>query len=99
MLRRPPRSTRTYTLFPCTTPFRSRSRGEPSLPRRHRDRGSAGGAAAGLGDVPWISGLAEDFVEGIGSMAQFGGVGLGDHEGAVLLQPLDRKSTRLNSSH
>src|SRR3546814_5736459 len=26
MIRRPPRSTRTYTLFPCTTLFRSRER-------------------------------------------------------------------------
>src|SRR3546814_6538501 len=29
MIRRPPRSTRTYTLFPCTTLFRSRLLAQP----------------------------------------------------------------------
>src|SRR3546814_11932732 len=43
MIRRPPRSTRTDTLFPYTTLFRSPDRREPSgaTPkdrRRHRDR-------------------------------------------------------------
>src|SRR3546814_13767049 len=38
MIRRPPRSTRTDTLFPYTTPFRSRRRaGQRS--HRNRDRG------------------------------------------------------------
>src|SRR3546814_5400446 len=42
MIRRPPRSTRTDTLFPYTTLFRSPSRPRPT---RHRDRaGPAGGA-------------------------------------------------------
>src|SRR3546814_9801539 len=35
MIRRPPRSTRTDTLFPCTTLFRSRQRrGDPGRPGR-----------------------------------------------------------------
>src|SRR3546814_15949357 len=35
MIRRPPRSTRTDTLFPYTTLFRSRSRGSPVVARRN----------------------------------------------------------------
>src|SRR3546814_4919846 len=38
MLRRPPRSTRTDTLFPYTTLFRSRARHPPRQPRRRRLR-------------------------------------------------------------
>src|SRR3546814_12440327 len=45
MIRRPPRSTRTDTLFPYTTLFRSRPRGSPYL---GRSAGHAGFAAAGL---------------------------------------------------
>src|SRR3546814_1852093 len=55
MIRRPPRSTRTDTLFPYTTLFRSAARarlrrpqqasdahgGGRGLPRRHSDRGAA----------------------------------------------------------
>src|SRR3546814_10013605 len=47
MIRRPPRSTRTYTLFPYTTLFRSSlSRGEEWIPdpiRRERIRDHLGG--------------------------------------------------------
>src|SRR3546814_4008915 len=32
MIRRPPRSTRTYTLFPYTTLFRARARGDDDRP-------------------------------------------------------------------
>src|SRR3546814_18098910 len=73
MIRRPPRSTRTDTLFPYTTLFRSQRR-----PRRARlsvRRGAAsGGDARALGLVRPRAAL---FVRG----------------------RLDRKSTRLNSSH
>src|SRR3546814_3994203 len=40
MIRRPPRSTRTDTLFPYTTLFRSRSRPMPSHSRRRSPLGS-----------------------------------------------------------
>src|SRR3546814_2820955 len=51
MIRRPPRSTRTDTLFPYTTLFRSRHLGDPgpdrghggSLPLRPHERSGAGG--------------------------------------------------------
>src|SRR3546814_4690758 len=45
MIRRPPRSTRTDTLFPYTTLFRSTTRIEPTAPSR-RIRASAPAAAA-----------------------------------------------------
>src|SRR3546814_6846817 len=38
MIRRPPRSTRTDTLFPYTTLFRSHRRNLAELPLRHRHR-------------------------------------------------------------
>src|SRR3546814_6081976 len=45
MIRRPPRSTRTDTLFPYTTLFRSAQafRGRPLLRRPGRDHGAGGG--------------------------------------------------------
>src|SRR3546814_5582853 len=44
MIRRPPRSTRTDTLFPYTTLFRSPgcARQAPDRPRRHREQGPPG---------------------------------------------------------
>src|SRR3546814_10331695 len=49
MSRRPPRSTRTYTLFPDTPLFRSflKDHVEHRLPRRHRQRIAAIGRAVG----------------------------------------------------
>src|SRR3546814_946547 len=62
MIRRPPRSTRTYTLFPYTTLFRSRhARVQQQRRRRHRPRTRqdrrhlrtlAGGAADRAGRQP-----------------------------------------------
>src|SRR3546814_3421533 len=52
MIRRPPRSTRTDTLFPYTTLFRSRSRGSEGPPRHRLVRAgarSAGGRPAARG--------------------------------------------------
>src|SRR3546814_10261475 len=47
MIRRPPRSTRTDTLFPYTTRFRScRARRHPPLAGRHHHRAAAGAARA-----------------------------------------------------
>src|SRR3546814_20822944 len=86
MIRRPPRSTRTDTLFPYTTLFRSDTdnagsgpRG-PLLPGRPRDRLS----------IPAVPGA----VTGGNAAAGLAAAGHG-HRG----HPGDRKSTRLNSSH
>src|SRR3546814_9916601 len=45
MIRRPPRSTRTDTLFPYTTLFRSARRTRIALLRRHGERTAGRGAA------------------------------------------------------
>src|SRR3546814_11628366 len=88
MIRRPPRSTRTDTLFPYTTLFRS---------LRHQRR--APRAAEGIGD--WGLGIRKSDSRlrlripnpesRIPPSEQ--------HDIELLLQVLDRKSTRLNSSH
>src|SRR3546814_11157179 len=89
MIRRPPRSTRTDTLFPYTTLFRSlipRMRNHPK--DRHVVACAAAGAAAYI-----VTGNLKDFrqlPDGIEAI----------HPDTFLCRLLeDRKSTRLNSSH
>src|SRR3546814_12348863 len=88
MIRRPPRSTRTDTLFPYTTLFRSDLRGAEQaagfrrlgqVQRHHVGAGQQLGQGVGRLDVavPQLVGAVEV-----------------DHP-----HPQDRKSTRLNSSH
>src|SRR3546814_13980655 len=78
MIRRPPRSTRTDTLFPYTTRFRSVARsaiqGAGAGGRTNTGMGACGYPCMGMGRGRWCA------RPGIGS-------------------GLDRKSTRLNSSH
>src|SRR3546814_19207374 len=83
MIRRPPRSTRTDTLFPYTTLFRSKRMCEaaadaiPGAVALKPDNGSGGEKGAeGTDDSFW----RKVYIE-------------------VPLAPEDRKSTRLNSSH
>src|SRR3546814_6096274 len=99
MTRRPPRSTRTHTLFPYTTLFRSGRLGavpaaavflfgelqgvEPRVVAAARQQL---GVAALLDDAPVVH-----HVDDVGR--DHGGEAVGDDEGG------DRKSTRLNSSH
>src|SRR3546814_15265093 len=103
MIRRPPRSTRTDTLFPYTTLFRAALRGaveEGGRQRRHAAQGErqmprqlgqrdAGMAADRLRPAPRGTEPAIEFdhVEQIGELAH------------LIALPGDRKSTRLNSSH
>src|SRR3712207_8837166 len=90
MIRRPPKS----TLFPYTTLFRSRRR------RRDERGGGKGGHAAGLDEVAEhapepLAGLRVAALPGFRQRPRLLGVNKlvrGAHE-------LDRKSTRLNSSH
>src|SRR3712207_8166440 len=79
MIRRPPRS----TLFPCTTLFRSRWRGDGRPPRRNSSRASA--TRPREDRRRRLLELARDVVDGLAEVH------------AVLEE--DRKSTRLNSSH
>src|SRR3546814_11272658 len=118
MRRRPPRSTRTDTLFPYTTLFRS-DQGEVSLrvePHGDDVRAVVGDTGPGLNDEQKQR-LFRRFeqAEGARTAARYGGSGLGlaicqelaDAMGGrieVDSAPgqgtrLDRKSTRLNSSH
>src|SRR3546814_11560091 len=97
MIRRPPRSTRTDTLFPYTTLFRSNPLGletaarERPLPRHdnatvRRDRASQRRECAAHPD---ISAAAEDLLHHM----------LRKTADANVESEEDRKSTRLNSSH
>src|SRR3546814_18381362 len=101
MIRRPPRSTRTDTLFPYTTLFRS-SDGSPSVsscaPRRSpRCRSGAGLLADNDGHRAAVLGI------GRFGRTEFGRTFLAiadDVDAArVDAERRDRKSTRLNSSH
>src|SRR3546814_15028031 len=97
MIRRPPRSKRTDTLFPYTTLFRSvffvalavagecdgRGRGRKKRPSTPDRR--LGQASSGRSKV---------------GGGRAGGAGAGrEGRGSVHVPPQDRKSTRLNSSH
>src|SRR3546814_11417786 len=93
IIRRPPRSTRTDTLFPYTTLFRSREGGHANgrlIPGEDEVREHAHGQARG--DEAHVSGEVRELEPHIGL----------EPGGAALLRrplPRDRKSTRLNSSH
>src|SRR3546814_16089782 len=103
MVRRPPRSTRTDTLFPYTTRFRSIC--GMSL------YGFVGMYPTFLRESLQYSPPSAGFVMsffGLGALASIGGGWVGDRYsprvvmvGAFLCQSAlgDRKSTRLNSSH
>src|SRR3546814_9296540 len=104
MIRRPPRSTRTDTLFPYTTLFRSRSQAaghshaDYRVSGRHFDKlpGSAYLLITG-GYAVMMLAFAVLFVTGLES-------GLSVLTGMLIMAmcfgiPRDRKSTRLNSSH
>src|SRR3546814_12379972 len=86
MIRRPPRSTRTDTLFPYTTLFRSRLQDLPYEQRspRFRQRPRGTGRCRRLA-LAWPE--PTDDRNGSGEYARGGG------------RSTDRKSTRLNSSH
>src|SRR3546814_12492732 len=90
MIRRPPRSTRTDTLFPYTTLFRSAAIDGD-------DEGGVGQAveADGAGqadDMAAIDQPAAEFLLPLAELVEM-------HPRGILAQPGDRKSTRLNSSH
>src|SRR3546814_7808295 len=111
MIRRPPRSTRTYTLFPYTTLFRS---DDAHLSRRDWNRTIR--RSAGIAADPAVAARLAEQAEEVAAAAA-------DLEGRLAAQPvtvdqplcrcfrvvpvmhgemervLDRKSTRLNSSH
>src|SRR3546814_12586863 len=114
MIRRPPRSTRTDTLFPYTTLFRSvmlSGRGEANAQRSEQIM-----AGSGLGTtIVRASWFNQNFSEGILLPAVLSGLvalpagqhgepfvdadDIADVAVAALTDIRDRKRTRLNSSH
>src|SRR3546814_15280833 len=105
MIRRPPRSTRTATLFPYTTLFRSAVRGGEAFDGG--DRGALGlGGQHGAGlDAATID--MDDAGAALAGVAAHMGAGHAENVSQRLDQKRarfdiarkDRKSTRLNSSH
>src|SRR3546814_13126683 len=97
MLRRPPRSTRTDTLFPYTTLFRSHL-GAPGTPAEAFLRINAERGEYGPGDIAELVRerveLAKQFKPHCFERERPNGTII-----EVRGTPLDRKSTRLNSSH
>src|SRR3546814_19643346 len=104
MIRRPPRSTRTDTLCPYTTRFRSRDIGA-HLRQRIDDAAQRAPRQAGVANKSRGDRMARDEPH---EEARRGAT-VAHVEGSLRLEqpadadavnaPLDRKSTRLNSSH
>src|SRR3546814_14753420 len=102
MIRRPPRSTRTDTLFPYTTLFRSQTAADD----RAEGGEVRGDPVAGLGSAAGHPEACDDLVEdeqrahpiALGAQALQERL-VGYDQAHVGGDGLDRKSTRLNSSH
>src|SRR3546814_1383540 len=106
MIRRPPRSTRTDTLFPYTTLFRSSTRPrhdqsdrfEVAVHHAHSYR-----ASTAVGDIQATSGDSFRFETGAGLETplawEAGNWRESSSQTLATSNPRDRKSTRLNSSH
>src|SRR3546814_15584677 len=93
MIRRPPRATRTDTLFPYTTLFRSRRHRAATAAGRRLAGEQAGVQAAAGGHARAVTIAAERRADRTDEA---------DLAGAVVeavARGQDRKSTRLNSSH
>src|SRR3546814_4711241 len=110
MIRRPPRSTRTDTLFPYTTLFRSLAAGvveafEPGG-QPHRNTGRRGGRQEGVvirlgGDGDAAFRVAAQQLGRVVGVAEPGGGAEIEYRARLGIagDRQDRKSTRLNSSH
>src|SRR3546814_15113736 len=110
MIRRPPRSTRTDTLFPYTTLFRSDALLLDKRKVSIIDKGIedvTGGWIPGYCGAEWI---ARRWIGNVAARKRIDGLDLADRVANIDLVPVhrkiattqegrDRKSTRLNSSH
>src|SRR3546814_1317931 len=108
MIRRPPRSTRTDTLFPYTTLFRSKGQegvgreaaGDDRIPERENIDSAVSAIADGIvRHANRCRGGAQGLNPGNPSLFQLGDDSLGNL--LIEVRPIagDRKSTRLNSSN
>src|SRR3546814_1482513 len=103
MIRRPPRSKRTDTLFPYTTLFRSRDRrGVPESDAHDRHRRHARVEKLRISDspprLPPHAVRRADLADYVAGLMEEAEVPTGSIE-AWALAPRERTSTRLNSSH
>src|SRR3546814_20769901 len=99
MIRRPPGSTRTDTLFPSTTLFRSLlAQAVGAVAGAGEHDGRAGGDDGVTGVVDPLLVVDGPEVVGHGRHVRLDLAHLGPHR-VVLVAAGDRKSTRLNSSH
>src|SRR3546814_16459815 len=96
MLRRPPRFTRTDTLFPYTTLLRSRGDGFARL-HRHRRGGESAACAEGRHGRAVRAGPGSQGLKGLARSLPAPASRTGIKKPSET--PKDRKSTRLNSSH
>src|SRR3546814_12192285 len=107
MLRPPPRSTRTDTLFPYTTLFRSNSRSRDSEALSVAIAFNLGFAERRFGRWRSVEGIGKQGTNSIAFDRHRVGIGRFDREVGHLVDVRvvhsvmrqDRKSTRLNSSH
>src|SRR3546814_8706917 len=105
MIRRPPRSTRTDTLFPYTTLFRSVLSGGVAFPRRLLEQRSPAKKASiyGFGSERSLEDVASALTKRQLQVYKYLGQGMSNAKVAESLglseHTVDRKSTRLNSSH
>src|SRR3546814_10417553 len=108
MIRRPPRSTRTDTLFPHTTLFRSAGnhlsaaaadQGNSVATGMHRVAVRAGAVDGSGCATGWRHGCATRQPAGLPAAAGALDAGNPVDRVAGVVDPEDRKSTRLNSSH
>src|SRR3546814_7162666 len=100
MLRRPPRSTRTDTLFPYTTLFRNVLLLNAMAAQFHFDAGDIADEAASGEVDPHILDISA--CDPFGLLDRFAHCLLGTFHVRAIAAPhtsADRKSTRLNSSH
>src|SRR3546814_5446904 len=99
MIRRPPRSTRTDTLFPYTTLFRSAIMATVGIYMFSIAEGNMAYVAA----VFFAIGVCYFWPTMVGATAKrvpkSGALGMSVIGGVGMLSSADRKSTRLNSSH
>src|SRR3546814_16996955 len=99
MIRRPPRSTRTDTLFPYTTLFRSSSQSHVE-DRFDLSRWRVAGNGADMIRPDVMQNFVNAFADaGFKAESFTPSYGLAEAVLAVTVMPPDRKSTRLNSSH
>src|SRR3546814_6209327 len=98
MMRRPPRSTRTDTLFPYTTLFRSRAIaviGDGSMSAGMAYEAMNNAAAAGNRLIVILNDNDMSIAPPVGGLSAY----LAKLVSSRPFLELDRKSTRLNSSH